>query len=155
MVINCLIGELEAQERLLQFTEFTSDTALKIGMMLVERARREKQAIAIDITRHGQCLFHFAFDGTTPDNEYWIAGKNRMVNRFGRSSYRLAQQLKQSGKTIEERFHVSGTDHFACGGAFPILIKNVGAVGTITVSGMPDEMDHAYLVDAIKQHLAI
>ena len=41
------------------------------------------------------------------------------------------------------------------GGAFPIIIKNVGIIGTITVSGMPDSMDHAYVTDAIRECLGL
>lgn len=153
--LETLMRGLEEHERVCQFTEFTNETALKIGMAIVERAQREKKGIVVDITRNGQCLFHCALSGTTPDNDFWIAGKNRMVNRFAHSSYYLAKTLEWCKCTVEERFHVSGADHFASGGGFPLLIRNVGPVGTITVSGMPDHMDHAYIVEAIKAHLGV
>lgn len=150
---DALITEIMEQEKLLRFTEFTSDTALQIGLKLIERARKEGKAIAIDITRNGQQLFHFAGDGTSIDNEQWIAGKNKMVHRFNRSSYYCSVRQKQSGKTTEQTFRVSSADYIACGGSFPITIKNVGVVGTIAVSGMTEELDHGYIVDAIKAQL--
>jgi uncharacterized protein (UPF0303 family) len=37
----------------------------------------------------------------------------------------------------------------AHGGAFPIRIKDVGVVGTVTVSGLPQADDHAFVTEMI------
>ena len=39
------------------------------------------------------------------------------------------------------------------GGAFPITIKNVGVVGTITISGLLDNEDHDLVVWGIEDYL--
>jgi uncharacterized protein (UPF0303 family) len=41
------------------------------------------------------------------------------------------------------------------GGAFPIIIRGVGVVGTITVSGLPQAEDHAFVVRMIAEHLGV
>lgn len=148
-----LLRELEMQEKELQFSEFTSETALKVGMDLVEKAKKENEVITIDITRNGHQLFHYSFDGTSPDNDQWVIRKNRIVNRFNMSSYRMSILLESEGKALEEKFLLSSMEYARYGGAFPIIIKNVGVVGTITVSGLTDDEDHAMVVGAVKDFL--
>ena len=72
---------VEADERELVFDAFTNDDALELGLSLVERARQRQLAIAIDVERSGQRLFHFAAAGTTPDNAAWIERKKNLVKR--------------------------------------------------------------------------
>lgn len=148
-----ILKTLSEQERTLQFNEFTSETALKIGLGLIERAKKENKVVTIDINRNGHQLFHYAFEGTSPDNDQWIIRKNRVVNRFNKSSFHVGKLLLKSGKNIEDRYFVSQSEYTAFGGAFPIIIKNVGVVGTITISGLSQEEDHEMVVDAIKEYL--
>lgn len=146
------IKELEEQEKHLQFQEFTSETALKIGMSLIERAKTENKTIIIDITRHDHQLFHYAFEGTPPDNDKWVLRKNRVVNLFNISSLLFRLKLESSGSSLEAR-KLNPDECAATGGAFPIIIRNVGVVGTITISGLEDTEDHALVVWAINKYL--
>jgi uncharacterized protein (UPF0303 family) len=148
-----LIQELEKQEKELQFSEFTSVTALEIGLRLIEKAKNENKAVTIDIYCNGQQLFHYAFEGTSPDNDQWIIRKNKVVNRFHKSSLYVGTRLLQSGKSIEEKYLLSSLEYAPHGGAFPIRINNVGVVGTITVSGLPQKEDHALVVAVIGDYL--
>jgi uncharacterized protein (UPF0303 family) len=148
-----LLKSLEELERVLQFNEFTNEMALEIGLHIINKARQENKAVAIDITRSGQQLFHYAMTGTKPDNDQWIVRKNNVVNRFQKSSFYIATLLKYKQQTIEQLYFISSYEYSAFGGAFPIIIKNVGAVGTITVSGLPDYEDHTLVVEVIKEYL--
>jgi uncharacterized protein (UPF0303 family) len=143
-----LYAMIEEQENLLQFSEFTGETALKIGLMLVEKAKRNGKAIVIDIERHNQKLFHYAFDGTSPDNDFWIAGKNSLVNRFNHSSLYMAKKIREKNSPAGHELGV-----YIAGGAFPIIIKDVGVIGTITVSGLSEEEDHGYVAEVLKEYL--
>ncbi len=148
-----MLIKLRQQEEDIQFISFTSDTALAIGMTLLQEARKRGKSVAIDITRGGLQLFHFAMEGTSVDNGEWIKRKNNVVNRFGRSSYFVGISLLSTGKTMEEKYLLSSHDYAAHGGAFPLIIKNVGVVGTITVSGLPQQEDHELVVTTLKQFL--
>lgn len=139
---------LEEQESLLQFSEFTNEAALKIGLLLVERARKNGKSIVIDIERYNQKLFHYAFDGTSPNNDYWIEGKKRLVNRFYHSSLYSALKIREGSMPSYSELGI-----YISGGAFPIILKNSGIIGTIAVSGLPEEDDHGYIVDALKEYL--
>lgn len=149
-----LLDEVIKQEEELQFEEFTNETALELGMIVIDKATREKLPIVIDIARNGQQLFHYAFKGTTPDNDQWIIRKNRIVNRFYKSSYRLWAYLASIGKTLEERYYLSSMEYSAIGGAFPIILKSVGVVGTIAVSGLAHDQDHQVVISAIREFLS-
>jgi uncharacterized protein (UPF0303 family) len=62
--------------------------------------------------------------------------------------------LKSAEKTIEEKYLISSSTYAAHGGAFPLIIKNVGMVGTITVSGLPQQEDHELVVLTLRRFLA-
>ena len=62
--------------------------------------------------------------------------------------------MKNAGQTMEEKYLVSSSDYAAHGGAFPLIIRNVGIVGTITVSGLPQQEDHELVVSTLKEFLA-
>ncbi len=147
------LKELRQQEEEIQFASFTNDTALAVGVALLEEARKHGKSVAIDITRSGQQLFHFAMEGTAIDNGEWIKRKNNVVKRFGHSSYYMGIYLKSAGQTMEEKYLLPSGDYAAHGGAFPLIIRDVGVVGTITVSGLPQQEDHELVVTTLKQFL--
>jgi uncharacterized protein (UPF0303 family) len=66
----------------------------------------------------------------------------------------MGQLLKSKGKRIEEAYLISETDYAPHGGCFPVIVKDTGVVGTITVSGLPQEEDHKLVVQAIRTYLA-
>ena len=149
-----LLDELLAQEKELVFKTFSNDDAHALGEMLYNGAKEEGLAIAMDVTRHGQVLYHAALDGTAPDNDQWMLHKIKVVNRFNHSSFYVGQKLIDAGKTIEEECLISSMDYAAHGGSFPIIVENVGVVGTVTVSGLPDYEDHAFVVKTIRKFIA-
>jgi uncharacterized protein (UPF0303 family) len=150
-----LLQQLLQQEEQLRFAHFTNDTAFEVGMLFVETARREGLALTIDICRHEHQLFHVALPGTSPDNDAWVQRKNRVVNHFGHSSYYVGMLTKSKGVTLQERSLLDPMQYAAHGGAFPIIIEHVGVVGTITVSGLPQADDHAFVVRVLAQYLGV
>lgn len=153
--VEQMLRRLLEQEDVLQFSEFSNETAYDLGVRLVEAARSEQKGITIDISRNGQQLFHCALPGTSADNDEWIKRKNRAVNRFGHSSFYLGRYHASQGTTLEERMYVNPAEYAAHGGAFPILIKGVGVVGTITVSGLPQQEDHEFVTRIIADYLGV
>ncbi len=148
-----ILERLRKEERQLQFTNFDEDTAWEIGCWLVEHAIQNELPMTIDIRRGERQLFHASRPGTSADNDEWVKRKVRLVNRFEHSSFYLGQLLKSEGKSIEEMFLLPESEYAPHGGCFPIIIKGTGVVGTITVSGLPQEDDHSVVVRAIKHYL--
>ncbi len=148
--IEIPLTELAAEEEELQFTSFTNDDAWALGSALVEAARHESAPVAIDISRNGHQLFHAALPGATPDNDAWIQRKSRVVHRFGHSSLYMRQLCAAEGTTVEEKFGLDPREFAAHGGAFPILVRRVGPVGVVVVSGLPQVEDHRMVVAALR-----
>jgi uncharacterized protein (UPF0303 family) len=147
-----LLRELLQQEEELQFPKFTNEMALELGMALLDAASAHGQ-VTIDITRHGQQLFHYAMSGTSADNDYWIRRKNNVVARFGHSSYYMGRQLASTGQSMEEKYLLPSSEYAAHGGAFPLIVRDVGAIGSITISGLPQAEDHEVVVTTLRAFL--
>jgi uncharacterized protein (UPF0303 family) len=148
------LAELAAEEQELQFPGFTNDDAWDLGSALVAVARAQGAPVAIAVERNGHRLFKAALTGATPDNDSWIARKLRVVHRFGHSSLFVRQASVERGTTFEEEFGLDPQRYAAHGGAFPVLVRSVGPVGAVVVSGLPQLEDHRMVVAAIRAHLA-
>jgi len=149
-----LLQTLTQQEQALQFTAFSSDTALTLGLKLVELAKAGGKAITINITINGKVLFHHAMQGASADQADWIRRKNNVVARFGRCSFYVGIDHKHRGVVFEDIKYLDPQDHAANGGAFPITLKGTGIIGTVTVSGLRQAEDHALVVEALRAVLA-
>jgi uncharacterized protein (UPF0303 family) len=66
----------------------------------------------------------------------------------------MGQLLKSKGKSIEEAYLIPEGDYAPHGGCFPVIVKDIGVIGTITASGLPQEEDHKLIVQAIRDYLA-
>ncbi|KAI8640241.1 hypothetical protein BD408DRAFT_470372 [Parasitella parasitica] len=152
--IKDLVKTIISQEESCQFTSFTSEDALSLGLALLENVKPFKKSVVIDITLNGHQLFHYAMNGTSKDNDEWVRRKNNTVNRFGHSSFYVGRYIASQGKSIEEKYFVSEKDYATHGGAFPLKIKNVGVVGTITVSGLAQEDDHNLVVKTVEEYIS-
>lgn len=148
-----LIALLEEQERRLVFTRFDNTDAWRLGGLLVRLATERALPVAIDIRRGAQQLFHAALPGSTADNDAWIVRKVRVVERFAASSYLVGRRLADQGRQLDAGHGVDPADYAPHGGAFPIRIRDVGVVGVVTVSGLPQADDHALVVEAVTAHL--
>jgi len=149
-----VLEQLLREEEELQFRKFDEETAWQIGCHLVALATNEGLPVAIDISRGDHQLFHAGMKGTSADNDEWIKRKTRVVYRFGHSSFYMGQLLKSKGRSIKENYLLDESDYAPHGGCFPVIVKDTGVVGTITVSGLPQEEDHKLVVRAIRECLA-
>jgi uncharacterized protein (UPF0303 family) len=152
---QALIASLEEQERRLVFTRFDNADAWRLGSAMVRAAIEQMLPVTVDIRRHGQQLFHAALPGTTAENDSWIERKVNVVNRFGEASYLVGRRLAVRGTALDEALGVEPRLFAAHGGAFPIRITGVGVVGTVTVSGLPQADDHAFVTEMIGTFLGV
>src|SRR6185312_954727 len=148
------VAELAAEEQDLRFGSFTNDDAWDLGCALVAAARERGAPVVVDVTRNGHQLFRAALTGSSPDNDSWIARKERVVHRFGHSSLYVREASIERGTTFEEEFALGPAQYAAHGGAVPVVVRSVGPVGVVAVSGLPQVEDHRLVVAAIRAHLA-
>ena len=149
-----LLATLLEQSRSFSSPSSAMKPRLSLGLALVDAAKRGSKAITIDICRNGQQLFHCAMPGTSADNDAWIRRKNNVVNRYGHSSFYVGTDFRARGKNFDIDARLDPDQYAAHGGAFPLIVRGVGAIGTITVSGLPQAEDHEFLVREIRGFLS-
>ena len=154
MTARELLDELEEQELQLVFDHFDEDTAWELGVALRQAALAASHPVAISIRRNGHRLFHAALRGSSADNDGWLARKSAVVDRYGRSSLRVGEQFRVEGGSFDTDSRLDPSDYAAHGGAFPILVRGTGCVGTVAVSGLPELEDHRFVVETLQAFLA-
>jgi uncharacterized protein (UPF0303 family) len=147
------LAQLADQEERLQFTQFDNETALALGAQLLTAARDRGLPVTISVRRNGQRLFHAALPGTSADNDAWIERKSRVVDRYGHSSFLVGTQFREKGGSFEKDSRLDPDVYAAHGGVFPVLVRGVGPVGTVGVSGLPQADDHAFVVEQLELFL--
>ena len=142
------VAFLEAEAARLVFPRFTEDTALRLGLVLVELARSEKLPVVIDIRTPNRTLFHASLPGSAPLNALWALRKSNTALRFQEASLLVGTRHRAKGESLEKH----GLDRSAYadhGGAVPIRVKGAGVVAVATVSGLPQVEDHRLAVRGI------
>ena len=149
--LDDLVATIVEQQRRLVLTHFDHEDAWSLGCLIVEIARERDLPVVVDIRRGTHQLFHAALAGTTPDNDTWVERKVRVVERFGEPSFLVGLRARAAGTTFPEASGLSEQQYAAHGGCFPLTVRGVGPIGTVTVSGLPQEQDHALVVEALEQ----
>lgn len=152
--IESLISAVKAQEAELVLAHFDNTDAWTLGTLLVSLAQERGLAVTVDITRGQQQLFHAAMPGTAAHNDVWIARKVATVRELGISSFLAGLHAKKGGKPFESAPWIDALRMSGHGGSFPLTVAGVGVIGTVTVSGLPQEADHALAVEAIRAFLS-
>jgi uncharacterized protein (UPF0303 family) len=145
------IEELEAQE-LLTFSTMTNDEAVDLGMVAVDVIREADLNLCVEIVLGGDTVFLAKLKDTNAGNNSWLRRKAASAMHFGQSSLLLRKQLERDNQMLDDL----SDDHevlAAHGGAVPIRV-GTEIVGTITMSGEPDHVDHAAAIEAITRYLA-
>jgi uncharacterized protein (UPF0303 family) len=150
-----LVRVLEAQERRLVFDRFGYEDAWRLGSLLVDTARQRELPIVVDIRYGAQQVFHAALPGSSADNDGWVDRKRRVVERYGHSSYLVGARARSRGTTFEASSRLPEDVYAAAGGSFPVRVggAGTGVIGTVSVSGLPQEVDHAFVVEVLEQFL--
>ena len=146
MTIDELLGLLDMQEEILQFSHFTNADAWEVGNCIVAEAIKRKLPVAVSIRlNNGLTVFQYASDSVNLQSERWLQRKMNTVRTLERSSLYTSVLLRKS----EEK------DYAACGGGFPIRIEEVGVIGAILVEGQDHFSDHDLIVKSISRYLHI
>ncbi len=110
-------------------------------------------SIATEIIFNGLVVFKHSMRGTSARHDIWLKRKANTVTLSLNSSYLFGELLAQDGKTLDDGLHLSYDDYAVLGGGFPLIIAGVGVVGSICVSGLPHEEDHALVVEALELYI--
>lgn len=155
MSIKKDLAKIAVQEERLQFQDFDADTAWKLGNRLKANAETRGVAVTIEIRVGKETIFFFAMQGAKPENADWARRKRNVVDLLWRSSYAVGLSLQEEQSSLEAKMGLPLRDYTAHGGSFPIRVVGVGAIGTVTVSGLPQRDDHAMLVEELAGMLGV
>ncbi len=142
-------ARIALQEQRLQYQKFDEEDAWKLGSRLRALAVERGHSIVIDVRRFAQPLFYTALPGTVPDNPEWIRRKSNLTKLFYRSSLAIGLEMQQKSTDIYARYGLNLQDYVSHGGSFPIRVVNAGCIGSVTVSGLPQRLDHELAVEAL------
>lgn len=146
---------VETQEKLLQFDSFTNANAWELGCLMVEEVKKRGIELAICIRKiNGNIVFQYATDGTSTINQKWMQRKFNTVSSMEMSSLLATVDANITGNDLTVHAF-SKTDFVLCGGGFPVRIKGSGIVMVITVSYLPHEKDHDFIICCLEKYLGI
>lgn len=151
--MTSLLEQILQQEQKLQFSHFSHQRAWQLGCAIKQAAEQRDASVAIDITVNGLTLFSHAMQGTRIDNLEWIRRKKNVVDRYQNSSWYVGNYYKNKGVPLAEASLVDGKEFAPYGGSFPLAVRQVGIIGSISVSGLPQAEDHQLIVDVLEQFL--
>jgi uncharacterized protein (UPF0303 family) len=142
------------QETLLQFETFDNTVAWNVGNALKAYCESHGLAVTIEIRLARDTVFFYAMPGTSPNNTDWARRKRNTTELQQRSSYAVGLALKD-GETLETQSGLPLRDYAHHGGSFPVRVKGVGYVGTVTISGLPQRDDHSVVVQVLASSLDV
>jgi uncharacterized protein (UPF0303 family) len=145
------VADLEAQPRL-DVASFVNDDAVDLGVTAIEVIRSRGLNLAVRIVLRGDVVFLAKLRETGADNDPWLAGKAAVVERFGEPSLLVRRRHEEAGTPFDERDDIDHDALRAHGGSLPIRVEGE-LVGTITVSGEPDVIDHDVASEAVRRFL--
>lgn len=141
--------ELEAEAARLILSAFTEDTALRLGLTLMNMAKPDRLPVVIDIRTPDRTLFHLAMPGAAPINDRWARRKSNTALHFHLASLHVGLNMAAKGETLATH-GLTEADFAIHGGAVPICLAGSGVVACATVSGLPQLEDHRLVVRAIE-----
>ncbi len=130
-------------ENLPDFKSFTHQMAFDMGTRALAIVKeRQYRRIGVRISLEGKLVFQYLMDGKNED--IYLKGKEKVVQTTGFSSDYVFNHKDDYTELLEDQsFCVSG-------GSVPIII-NGEVKGSISISGMTQEADHALSVEVLNE----
>lgn len=119
----------------INFSEFLHIQALNMGinaLMIVKE--RKLRRIGIRIKLDNKLVFQYLMDGKNEDN--YLKGKENVVEKTGKSSMFVYDHQNMYTDLLKD------SNYCVSGGSIPIIINNE-VRGSISISGMTQELDHS------------
>lgn len=143
------VADLEAVPRF-ERDAFDNDDAVALGLLGVTVIRHHQANLAVRIVLRGDPVFLAKLGTTGPSNDAWLAGKAAVAERFGEPSLLVRRRHEEAGIPFAERPDIDHDVFRAHGGSVPIFVAGQ-VVGTITMSGEPDVVDHALVAETLRR----
>ncbi|MBG6054085.1 uncharacterized protein (UPF0303 family) [Salinibacterium sp. CAN_S4] len=137
----------------IELPRMDNDDAVELGLIAVQVIQEWDLSLAVDIVLAGDLVFRAKLKSTGAGNDPWLAGKAATVNRFGEPSLLVKLRHLEAGTPFTERDDVDHDTFKAHGGSIPLRVDGQ-VVGTITMSGEPDAIDHEAAAEALSRFVS-
>ena len=149
------LADLAAEEEELQFTHFTNDDAWELGSALVAAARAQGCAGRDrDQPEPPPALPRRAAGRDARTTPRGSSARPASSTASATARCYMRQASVETGTTFEEEFGLDPRCTPRTGAPFPVIVRSVGPVGVVVVSGLPQLEDHQMVVAALRAHLA-
>lgn len=143
------------QEEMLTFGSFSNKDAWKLGNFLTEKVYEKGIELAICIRRMNGCiLYQHLTEKTNSNNVNWMGRKFHTVSLMEMSSLQAWATCHINGESVTDMGLLT-TEYVLCGGGFPVRMKTGELVGVITVSNLPHQQDHQFIVECLQEYLHV
>jgi uncharacterized protein (UPF0303 family) len=136
-----------------EFESMTNDDAVTLGLIAVQVIQEWDLNLAVEIVLSDDVVFKAKLKSTNADNDPWLAGKAATATRFGEPSLLVKLRHLEAGTPFEERTDIDHDRFKAHGGSIPLRVYGV-VVGTLTMSGEPDALDHEAAAEAMARFIS-
>ncbi|QAV69372.1 hypothetical protein ESZ53_02295 [Salinibacterium sp. UTAS2018] len=130
----------------------SNDDAVALGLFAVQVIKERELNLAVEIVLDGDVVFKAKLKDTNPDNDPWLTGKAAVAVRFEEPSLLVKLRHLAAGAAFEDRSDVDHETFKAHGGSIPLRVDGT-VVGTLTMSGEPDVLDHQAAAEALARFL--
>jgi uncharacterized protein (UPF0303 family) len=148
------LDELRDQERRLVLASLDENDAVAIGLLLLDKAIERDLPVTIEVRKGTRVVFRAARNGTNAHNDMFVAGKARVVERFGHSTLHERLLYETEGKTFAVETSLPFPEYAPHGGGFLLIVAGTGPVGVAIVSGLTQQDDHALIVESLVEYIA-
>jgi uncharacterized protein (UPF0303 family) len=145
---------LLAEEQLLLLPTLDNSDCIEIGQIATELATSQSLPIAIQVRLGDWIVYHASLPGSTPENDWWIGRKARVVNLKQHSTMYERVLAQEQGIDWHKENNLLDETHAIHGGGLALKTKDQGFLGTLLISGLPQIEDHLFGVSVLTEFLA-
>jgi len=145
---------LLAEEQLLLLPSLDNSDCIEIGQIATELGTSQSLPIAIQVRVGDWIIYHAALPGSTPENDWWIGRKARVVKLKQHSTLYERVLAQEQGIDWHKENNLLDETHAIHGGGIALKTKDQGFLGTLLISGLPHVEDHLFGVKVLTEFLA-
>jgi len=142
------------EEQLLVLPDLSQKSAIEIGEIAKSLGAQRSLPIAVEVRVGDWIVYHASLPGSTPENDWWIGRKARVVKLKQHSSMYERVLAEEQGIDWHKENNVLDETHAIHGGGLPLITKEDGCVGVLIISGLPQVDDHLLGVEVLTEFLA-
>ena len=145
---------LLAEEQLLLLPALDNSDCIEIGQIATQLATSQSLPVAIQVRLGDQIIYHAALPGSTPENDWWINRKARVVRLKQHSTMYERVLAQEQGIDWHKENNLLDETHAIHGGGLALKTQDQGFLGTLLISGLPQIEDHLFGVSVLTEFLA-